>query len=117
MSAPKRNQNAKNGKDWKDAIKYAIKAYESSDVKRGEALKSLAKKLITKGLDGDLPSIKEIGDRLDGRPAQTTIIEDDDNRDIEEFNIDELQQMLSDSLREEAIEAKKKEQTNGINTH
>jgi len=103
MSAPKRNQNAKNGKDWKDAIKYAIKAYESSDVKRGEALKLLAKKLIKKGLDGDLPSIKEIGDRLDGRPAQTTIIEEDANRDIEDFSIDELQQLLSDSLRENGI--------------
>ena len=41
----------------------------------------------------------------------------EDNRDIEDFNIDELQQMLKDSLSEEAIEARKKEQTNGINTH
>jgi len=39
----------------------------------------------------------------------------DDNRDIEDFNIDELQQMLKDSLSEEAIEARKKEQANGIN--
>jgi len=37
----------------------------------------------------------------------------DDNRGIEDFNIDELQQMLKDSLSEEAIEARKKEQANG----
>ena len=41
----------------------------------------------------------------------------EDNRDIEDFNIDELQQMLKDSLSEEAIEARKKEQANGINAH
>jgi len=41
----------------------------------------------------------------------------EDNRDIEDFNIDELQQMLKDSLSEEAIEARKKEHTNSINAH
>jgi len=41
----------------------------------------------------------------------------DDNRDIEDFNIDELQQLLKDSLSEEAIEARKKDQANSINTH
>jgi len=41
----------------------------------------------------------------------------EDNRDIEDFNIDELQQMLKDSLSEEAIEARKKEQANSINAH
>jgi len=41
----------------------------------------------------------------------------EDNRDIEDFNIDELQQMLKDSLSSDAIEARKKEQANSINAH
>jgi hypothetical protein len=41
----------------------------------------------------------------------------EDNREIEDFNIDELQQLLKDSLSEEAIEARKKKQANGINAH
>jgi len=34
---------------------------------------------------------------------------DDDDRDVEDFNIDELKQMISDYRKEEAIEAKEKE--------
>ena len=41
----------------------------------------------------------------------------DDNRGIEDFNIDELQQMLKDSLSEAKVEARKKDQANGINAH
>ena len=41
----------------------------------------------------------------------------EDNRDIEDFNIDELQQMLKDSLSADAIEARKKEQANSIYAH
>jgi hypothetical protein len=33
-------------------------------------LRALARKLIEKGLDGDLPSIREIADRSDGKQAQ-----------------------------------------------
>jgi hypothetical protein len=33
-------------------------------------LRAIARKLFEKALDGDLPSIREIADRLDGRPAQ-----------------------------------------------
>jgi hypothetical protein len=33
-------------------------------------LRAIARKLIEKGLDGDLPSIREIADRLDGKCTQ-----------------------------------------------
>jgi hypothetical protein len=39
-----------------------------------KALRRVAKALITKASDGDVSAIKEIGDRLDGRPTQATEI-------------------------------------------
>jgi len=39
-----------------------------------KALRKVAKALITKASDGDVSAIKEIGDRLDGRPTQATEI-------------------------------------------
>jgi len=42
---------------------------------------------------------------------------DDVNRDIDDLTTDELQQLLKDSLREEILELRKKEQTNDINAH
>ena len=112
MSAPAGNQNARRAKELRDALNYALNNFENSAVKKGQALRALGNKLVEMGLDGNLAAIKEIGDRIDGKSAQTTIIEDD-NRDIEDFNIDELKQMLSDSLREDASADKKKDQANG----
>jgi len=102
MSAPVGNQSARRAKELRDALNYALNNFENSAVKKGQALRAIGRKLVEMALDGNLAAIKEIGDRIDGKPAQTTIIEDD-NRDIEDFNIDELKQMLSDSLREDGI--------------
>jgi len=96
------NQNARRAKELRDALNYALNNFENSAVKRGQALRAIGNKLVEMALDGNLGAIKEIGDRLDGKPAQTTIIEDD-NREIEDFSIDELQKLLSDSLREQGI--------------
>jgi len=68
--APAGNQNAKKGKDWETALRYALDTYQTSQVERGQALREIGKKLIEKALDGDSYAIKEIGDRLDGKPAQ-----------------------------------------------
>lgn len=35
-----------------------------------KALDRLATKLVERGLEGDVPAMKEIGDRLDGKPTQ-----------------------------------------------
>jgi len=98
--APKGNQNARRAKELRDALNYALNNFENSAIKKGQALRALGNKLVEMGLDGNLAAIKEIADRIDGKPAQTTIIEDD-NRDIEDFNIDELQQLLADGLRKD----------------
>jgi hypothetical protein len=70
MPAPIGNNNAKKGNEWRDAIQYAVKAYEADGIERGSALKAIAKKVIGMALEGDIQAVKEIGDRLDGKPVQ-----------------------------------------------
>ena len=54
----------KNNRIWGNIIKkYAVQ----EDYKR---LHAMAEKLYEKAAEGDLAAIKEVGDRLDGRPTQ-----------------------------------------------
>ncbi len=63
------NKNATKNKPWSDAIRKAII--------QGKSLDTIAKKLIAKAVAGDLLAIKEIGDRLEGRPQQSIVGADD----------------------------------------
>ena len=60
--APKGNNNATKTKIWSDAIRKAILS--------GKRLDTLAEKLIEAALAGDMQAMKEIGDRLEGKPVQ-----------------------------------------------
>ncbi len=54
---------------WRSAVHLAVKRLvDGTDVK---ALTRLAEKLVEKGLGGDIAALREIGDRLDGRPSQS----------------------------------------------
>lgn len=53
---------------WTAAIERAL---EKRGVSRAEALDALAEKLLKKCDEGELAAIKELGDRLEGKPAQT----------------------------------------------
>ena len=67
--APKGNNNAGKAKVWSDAIRKVV-------VQR-DALDQLALALVEKALSGDLQALKELGDRLEGKPVQS--IEQDTN--------------------------------------
>lgn len=69
MAAPKNPGNRWSDKAWREAIRVAVmRAHE--DPKKGKKLAALADALVEAGLDGDVPALKEIGDRLDGRVPQ-----------------------------------------------
>lgn len=65
MGAPVGNKNAaKENRLWSETIRRALVQG------RAERLRKLAEVLIDKAAGGDVGALKEIGDRLDGKPAQ-----------------------------------------------
>lgn len=68
MGAPIGNQNAAQAKVWKAAIERALDKRGALD--RKHALDELAGKLLDKCAEGDMGALKELGDRLDGKPSQ-----------------------------------------------
>lgn len=71
--APVGNQNAAKGNRWATAIESALR--ERSRGKQVEALQELAGVLLDKAAEGDLTALKELGDRLDGKPKQAMDVE------------------------------------------
>lgn len=79
MAAPVGNQNAKKAKRWQDALVKALARYENEEgkIQAGQALDKIAELVVMKALLGDKDSIAEIGNRLDGKPAQVIAGDDD----------------------------------------
>ena len=73
VGAPIGNQNAVKGKRWQVAIDKALANRCKSDGQA--ALVALAEKMLEAAENGEAWALKELGDRLDGKPSQTQIIE------------------------------------------
>lgn len=58
------NDNGRKAKIWSDALR---KAVIDKDHKK---LRKIANVLVQKALDGDMAALKELGDRLEGKPIQ-----------------------------------------------
>lgn len=68
MPAPIGNRNAvKENRLWSEAIRRALVQ------KNGAKLRRLADRLIERAEEGDIAALKEIGDRMDGKPAQAIV--------------------------------------------
>lgn len=59
----------KSDKLWADAVRLAV---TERGVDGRRKLRALADRVVDLGLAGDVAAIKEIGDRLDGKPHQTS---------------------------------------------
>lgn len=68
MAAPVGNSNAAKGKAWADAVKRAIRTKYGKEWE--QSLEELAAKLVEAADQGDLQALKEVGDRIDGKPKQ-----------------------------------------------
>lgn len=55
---------------------------QATDGKKTKKLAMLARKLVEKALGGDIAALKEIGDRLDGKPAQAVELGGKDGKDL-----------------------------------
>jgi hypothetical protein len=71
--APIGNKNAQKGRIWNDALKKAI----AQD--NGKRLRESIEQLLNLAAKGEPWAIKELADRLDGRPKQTNTLETDDD--------------------------------------
>lgn len=67
--APLGNQNAADGKVWRAAIRRALRKRGDSE-SRTEALDKLAEALLRACEEGQIPALRELGDRLEGKAAQ-----------------------------------------------
>ncbi len=63
--APQGNKNGSKNKLWSDAIRR-----ELSGKVNEKKLKKLAKSLIKEAEQGNMQAMKEMGDRIEGKPAQ-----------------------------------------------
>jgi hypothetical protein len=76
--APVGNQNARKAKRWESAITRALaKAAAGAGVEAG--LDSLADQLVSAATKGEQWALIEIGNRLDGKPAQVVVGDMDDD--------------------------------------
>ena len=67
--APIGNSNAQKGKVWSDALRRAV----ASD--QGARVLKAAHRLLDDAANGEPWAIKELADRLDGKPKQESVIE------------------------------------------
>lgn len=68
--APIGNTYAAKERVWASAINQALEE-RGAELGRMGALKELAHKLLDRVQEGDITALKELGDRLDGRPHQS----------------------------------------------
>ena len=70
MAAPKNPKGAKSDKLWRDALMRAVKRRAAGKDSPHE-LDEIATTCVKAAINGESWAVKEIGDRLDGRPSQT----------------------------------------------
>lgn len=70
MAARKSPGNQWSNKAWRDAIRVAALRPFSEEAKPKTKLDAAATALVDAGVAGDVPALKEIGDRLDGKVPQ-----------------------------------------------
>lgn len=76
MGAPVGNKNATKNKVWEETLRRALLAND------GEKLRSIADKLIERALEGDVSALKEVGDRIDGKPKQQLELSGDEENPL-----------------------------------
>lgn len=73
MAGIKGRSGTNKGQDrpFRDALMLAINECDGDQKK----LRKVAEKLVEKAMDGDVTSIKEIADRIDGKPQQSVEVD------------------------------------------
>lgn len=75
MGAPLGNTNAASAREWRQALQRAMARKAEGDYRK--TLDDVAERVIDAALAGEKDAWKEIGDRMDGKPAQAIVGETD----------------------------------------
>mgnify|MGYP003625087493 FL=1 len=98
--APKGSRNRAQGKQFQEAIRKAAWKYSDDETKRGNALLTIATKLVGQAVNPDSPhyefAVKEIGLRLDGKPTDTKEIGLSDGTAAEILGLSNTLRLLKD---------------------
>ena len=81
--AARKNPGGGKGQDkiWSDALRRAV--MRKSDTAKGKKrIEAIADKCSKMAEAGDMAAIREIGDRLDGKPAQSVELGGKDGKDL-----------------------------------
>jgi len=81
------NKNGARGTDWRDAIRHALakkgRGIEGNEAAYRKGLQALAQTFIEAAEDGEAWAMKELGDRTDGKAAQSIEIAGPDGGPIQ----------------------------------
>ena len=78
----------KGEKIWADAVRRAVMRRLEDEEGKPQKIERLADRLVDSALDGDIPALKEIGDRLDGKPKQMIEGAGDNGEHLHKVNAD-----------------------------
>ncbi len=79
--APLGNQNAAKAKKWTAAIERVLTKRSGSE--QMAEIDRLAEKLVDAAAAGDLAALREFGDRIEGKPAQSVTLAGDPEAPLE----------------------------------
>lgn len=84
--APKGNDNAAKGREWRQAIQRALSRYSAKEGDRRPSyragLDKIADELVKAAAQADRWAIEEIGNRADGKPAQSVTVAGDEDKPL-----------------------------------
>lgn len=84
-----RTKGATSDKFWSEAVRLAVYRETQGDKgKRRKRLNVIADKLCAMAIEGDMAAIKEIGDRLEGRPKQAVDMDHSGSVTIEKVAVE-----------------------------
>jgi len=83
MAAPKGNNNAKKGAQWRSALERALaRSVKDKNKTVDRGLDKIADTVVKNALDGNKEAWQEIANRLDGKHAQAVTISGDEDRPL-----------------------------------
>lgn len=97
MAARKEPGNQWTNKEWRDAIRVSVRRFhdENAGVRK---LQVIADKLVDEAVTGAAWAVTEVGNRLDGRPAQDLHVQQNITHDLAGLSDAELAERIQREL-------------------